>query len=1420
MKKISKIMLSALFCATCLGTVACSPESEKTNPQTSEVKTNVEGIIFSGETCVYDGNSHSLEVTGLPNGVNVTYENNDQVNAGTYEVIAKLTDTTGKYNIPSQLKATLNINKKVLIESDFIFESKEVTYDGQDQYINLLGLPNGVSATYENNGSVGAGTYEVIAHLTDYSGNYEVPSELKTTLKINKKVLTENDFTFESKEVTYDGQAHSLEVSSLPSGVNVSYDNNSKTNAGDYEVIAKLRDNSGNYEVPSELKATLRINKKEITTNDLTFASKTVTYDGQAHSLEVTGLPEGVTVAYENNGKIDVGTYEVVAKLEDTTGNYIVPAELKSTLKINKKGYDSNDIKFESKEVTYDGNAHSLEVEGLPEGVNVTYENNNQTDAGEYEVIAKLTDTTGNYDIPAELKATLTINKKEIKASDLTFNSKTVTYDGNTHSLELTGLPTGVNVTYENNNQTDVGEYEVIAKLTDTTGNYIVPAELKSNLIINKIKIALAQSTINLNYTAEKLFVTPQFTNILTGVDVSYNLQMEDSMIKEAKTYSITVNVLNDIYELEENVLTVVVTKELFTVTFKNENYNDAVYEVYFGDDLVLNNPPFEKTGYNPIYDVELDTLVNIRANKVVNVIFEAKKFKLTYNLGIDTSVDETIDVYYDQQISLSYLNLLGYEFVGYAENDTTELKSSSFVFKYLDDVKLYAKYKFKYTYTLSSYYDSSTSSYVNGIVITGLSTYGTNIKDLNIPAYGYVWNNNECTKCNVVSIQSQAFYNNTNITTITFPKTLKSIGEKAFYGCKNVYLINYDVANASNNTTNAYLSPNIGLNVYNTSGLKIVLGENVESIPTYFLWTSYVTEIDASNATSLKTINKYAFAELAYLTKAKLSNSIETIGEYTFYNNKLMELDMSVLTNLKTIDTYAFYSCKALDNITIGENVTSIGKNAFTNCTHVHIINYDAPSFKNTTTTTVLPSSIGSDVYATDGLELKIGSHVVSLPNYFINNSYLTKLDASYADSLTNIGDYAFASLSYLTKIELPDTIETIGENAFYNNKLMELDMSVLVNLTSIGTNAFYACKALDSITIGENVTSVGKSVFFNCTNVKIIYFNAINLVPTTTSVLFNNVGSLDLGLKVIIGNKVEVINNYVFSTNTNLSTICITEVDASIAGSLKTIGDCAFAYLSNLAKIELPDTIETIGVEAFKANNLMELDMSVLTNLKTIGDYAFYACKKLDIITIGEKVTSIGNYAFVNCSNVYQINYDAPNVVNTSSLINIFANSIGSNVYSTKGLEVIIGSHVVSIPNRFITGADITNLDMSSADSLETIGESAFAECTLLTTIVLPSTLETIGASAFNYCSALTTIVLSSTLKTIGANAFYYCFALTTITLYNSIKTIGDSAFYSCNKLTTVYYYGTSDDWDLISIGSNNSRLTSATRVYKLNN
>ena len=498
----------------------------------------------------------------------------------------------------------------------------------QSHSLKVTGLPEGVNVIYQNNDKILAGKYEVVAELEDTTGKYNVPDRLTATLTITKKVLTIDDFVFESKELTYDGKIHSLEVVGLPTGVTVSYENNGKIDAGTYEVIAKLEDTTGNYEIPNELKATLKINKKDLT-SDIEFVSKKVTYDGETHSLEVVGLPTGVTVSYENNGKIDAGTYEVIAKLEDTTGNYEIPNELKATLKINKKDLTS-DIEFVSKKVTYDGETHSLEVVGLPTGVTVSYENNGKIDAGTYEVIAKLEDTTGNYEIPNELKATLKINKKDL-TSDIEFVSKKVTYDGETHSLEVVGLPTGVTVSYENNGKTNVGTYEVVAKLEDTTGNYIVPSVLNSTITIEKIKISLVNNTINLKYTSEELEVIPLFTNLFKGVSVSYNLQMEDDMIKEAKTYLINVNVLNDIYQLEDSLLTVIVEKELFTITFKNENYNDKVYEVYFGDDLVLNNPPFEKVGYNPIYDIELTELVNVRSNKISNTTTTSRRLEFNF---------------------------------------------------------------------------------------------------------------------------------------------------------------------------------------------------------------------------------------------------------------------------------------------------------------------------------------------------------------------------------------------------------------------------------------------------------------------------------------------------------------------------------------------------------------------------------------------------------------------------------------------------------------------------------------------------------------------------------------------------------------------------------------------------------------------
>ena len=120
-------------------------------------------------------------------------------------------------------------------------------------------------------------------------------------------------------------------------------------------------------------------------------------------------------------------------------------------------------LSFESQEFTYDGNSHSLSVKGnLPEGVSVSYSNNNHINAGTYEVVASFNDETGKYIVPNSLTATLTIKQKVIDW--IVFEDKIVPYDEKEHSIEIKGeLPDGVEVSYTGNNQKEIGSYKVTA---------------------------------------------------------------------------------------------------------------------------------------------------------------------------------------------------------------------------------------------------------------------------------------------------------------------------------------------------------------------------------------------------------------------------------------------------------------------------------------------------------------------------------------------------------------------------------------------------------------------------------------------------------------------------------------------------------------------------------------------------------------------------------------------------------------------------------------------------------------------------------------------------------------------------------------------------------------------------------------------
>lgn len=135
---------------------------------------------------------------------------------------------------------------------------------------------------------------------------------------------------------------------------------------------------------------------------------------------------------------------------------------------------------------TYDGTEHSLAVSGtLPSGTEVIYGNNGKTDAGVYTVTATL--KKDGYE-DKTLSATLTINKAQFEG--ITLTDKKFIYLNKEYSLEVEGtLPDGTEVTYKNNKQTAVGEYDVTATLTNP--NYETRTLTAKLTIIAKTDIAL-----------------------------------------------------------------------------------------------------------------------------------------------------------------------------------------------------------------------------------------------------------------------------------------------------------------------------------------------------------------------------------------------------------------------------------------------------------------------------------------------------------------------------------------------------------------------------------------------------------------------------------------------------------------------------------------------------------------------------------------------------------------------------------------------------------------------------------------------------------------------------------------------------------------------------------------------------------------
>ena len=129
-----------------------------------------------------------------------------------------------------------------------------------------------------------------------------------------------------------------------------------------------------------------------------------------------------------------------------------------------------------------------------------------------------------------------------------------------------------------------------------------------------------------------------------------------------------------------------------------------------------------------------------------------------------------------------------------------------------------------------------------------------------------------------------------------------------------------------------------------------------------------------------------------------------------------------------------------------------------------------------------------------------------------------------------------------------------------------------------------------------------------------------------------------------------------------------------------------------------------------------------------------------------------------------------------------NFVADGIYYNItsYSDKTVEVTKGSYWGDV----IIPETITNEGIEYR--VIAIGNRAFYECVVLTSVTIPESVQVIGEAAFYYCRCLTSVTIPESVQVIGDGAFYECGRLTSVTIPNSVTSIGELAFYGCTDLT----------------------------------
>lgn len=409
----------------------------------------------------------------------------------------------------------------------------------------------------------------------------------------------------------------------------------------------------------------------------------------------------------------------------------------------------------------------------------------------------------------------------------------------------------------------------------------------------------------------------------------------------------------------------------------------------------------------------------------------------------------------------------------------------------------------------------------------------------------------------------------------------------------------------------------------------------------------------------------------------------------------------------------------------------------------------------------------------------------------------FLATVTFAEGSQLKSIGVSAFSGTTpahpIFTEIQIPDSVETIGTNAFHNCQDLE-SITLPASLKTIESSAFSYCRNLSEIELPTSLTTIEISVFDGCSSLETVFYDGSlaqwSQINTSNGFLGDSSPSL-------------VMNDY-----TAQFISVKDENDPYPPPKTVTITK----YTGTESTVILPSTINSWPVTK-------------------IGEAAFQDNTTITSVTIPASVTEIGSNAFAGCTNLTSVHYagdwsnltiqsgnpaveDAANapLFDFEFILNNTAVVVTNYKYNGAAADVTIPSRYQGKPVTTIGHAAFFNSAVTSVtipDSVTSISDEAFINCPKLTNISIPNSVTYIGFSAFSSCTSLKSITLPSSLSFISGALFLGCSQLTTIHIPVSVTSIGNNAFADCPSLMTVTYPGSKTQWDDITKGRNSDVL-----------